>query len=55
MDLFDTTWTFFEEKWKTYKQLGDIEWKQDVMFFYWCHEPFTCTEFVSTMEGQDFV
>ena len=33
VDLFEPICTFFLEKLKIYEQLGDIEWKQDLMFF----------------------
>ena len=33
MDLFEPICTFLEEKGKIYEQLGDIGWKQDLMFF----------------------
>ena len=32
VDLFEPICTFLEEKGKTYEQVGDIEWKQVVMF-----------------------
>ena len=50
MDLFEPICTFFNRKGKISEQLGNIEWKQDLMFLCRCHEPFTSTEFISTSE-----
>ena len=33
VDLCGFICTFFNKKWRMYEQLGDIEWKQDLMFF----------------------
>ena len=33
LDLFEPICVFFEDKRKIYEQLGDVEWRQGLMFF----------------------
>ena len=54
VDLFEPIFTSLEEKGMIYDQLGDIEWKQDLMFFTGVRNHLQALS-TSTSEGQDCV